>query len=68
MFTLLTSPNPTQILTQILDTTTTHDLTTMSVTPSTNHSWQEATISEFMKSKCFIKCIITENDKTSRVS
>ena len=68
MFTLLTTPHPTEILTQTLDTATAHHLGIVLGTPSANHSWQEACISHLMKLKCFIKCIITENDKTSRVS
>ena len=68
MFTLLTTPHPTQILSQTLETTTPHHLGIVLGTPSPHHSWQEAPLSHLMKLKCFIKCIITENDKTSRVS
>ena len=51
--TLFTSQ--TQILTQTLDTPTAHHLATVMAAPSPNHSWQEVTIFNLMKLKCFMK-------------
>ena len=53
--TLRTTPHPTQILTQTLDTPTVHHLATVMAAPSPNHSWQEVTIFNLMKLKCFMK-------------
>ena len=56
--TILTSqatPHPTQILPQTLDTPTVHHLATVMAAPSPNHSWQEVTIFNLMKLKCFMK-------------
>ena len=49
------TPHPTQILTQTLDAPTVHHLATVMAAPSPNHSWQEVTIFNLMKLKCFMK-------------
>ena len=49
------TPHPTQILTQTLDTPTVHHLATVIAAPSPTHSWQEFTIFNLMKLKCFMK-------------
>ena len=55
IFTSQATPHPIQILTQDLDTTTVHHLATVLAAPSPNHSWQEVTIFNLMKLKCFMK-------------
>ena len=55
IFTLATTPHPTQIPTQTLDTPTVHHLATVMPAPSPHHSWQEVTIFNPMKLKCFMK-------------
>ena len=55
IFTSQATPHPTQILTQTLDTPTVHHLAIVVAAPSRNHSWQEVTIFNLMKSKCFMK-------------
>ena len=55
IFTLATTPHPTQIPTQTLDTPTVHHLATVMAAPSPNHSWLEVTIFNPMKLKCFMK-------------
>ena len=54
-FGLPTTPHPTQILAQTLDTPTVHHLVTVMAAPSPNHSWQEVQILNPMKLKCFMK-------------
>ena len=55
IFTSQATPYPIQILTQTLDTPTAHHLATVMAAPSPNHSWQEVTICNLMKLKCFMK-------------
>ena len=55
LFTSQATPHPTHILTQTLDTPTVHHLATVMAAPSRNHSWQEVTIFNLMKLKCFMK-------------
>ena len=55
IFGLTTTPHPTQIPTQTLDTPTVHHLATVMAAPSPNHSWQEVSIFNPMKLKCFMK-------------
>ena len=55
--TLPVMPHPTQILTQTLDTSTVHHLATVMAAPSRDHSWQEVTIFNLMKLKCFMKVL-----------
>ena len=55
IFTSQTTPHPTQILTQTLDTPTVHHLATVMVAPSPDHSWQEVISFNLMKLKCFMK-------------
>ena len=55
IFGLPTTPHPTQIPIQTLDTPTVHHLATVISAPSPNHSWQEVTIFNLMKLKCFMK-------------
>ena len=50
-----TTPLPTQIPTQTLDSPTVHHLATVISAPSPNHSWQEVTLFNLMKLKCFMK-------------
>ena len=52
---LRTTPLPTQILTQTLDTPTVHHLATVIPAPLPDHSWQEVTNFNQMKLKCFMK-------------
>ena len=49
------TPHPTQILTQTLITPTVHHLATVMAAPSPDHSWQEVTLFNLMKLKCFMK-------------
>ena len=51
---LRTTPHPTQILTQTLDTPTVHHLATVMAAPSPTHSWQEVTLFNLMRLKCFM--------------
>ena len=55
IFALGTTPHPTQIPTQTLDTPTVHHLATVMAAPSPNHSWLEVTFFNPMKLKCFMK-------------
>ena len=55
MSALRTTPLPTQILTQTLDTPTVHHLATVIAAPLPNHSWQEVAHLNPMKLKCFMK-------------
>ena len=55
IFGLPTTPHPTQIPTQTLDSPTVHHLATVISAPSPNHSWQEVTNFNPMKLKCFMK-------------
>ena len=55
--TLGTTPLPTQILTQTLDTPTVHHLATVMAATSADHSWQEVTNFNQMKLKCFMKVL-----------
>ena len=57
------TPHPTQILTQTLDTPTVRHLATVMEAPSPNHSWQEVTIFNLMKLKCFMKVFETNELK-----
>ena len=57
IFTLATTPHPTQILAQALDTPTVHHLATVIPAPSPDHSWQEVTIFNQMKLKCFMNVL-----------
>ena len=57
MSALRTTPLPTQILTQTLDTPTVHHLATVMAAPSPNHSWQEVSNFNPMKLKCFMKVL-----------
>ena len=57
IFTLATTPHPTQILDQTLDTPTVHHLATVMAAPSPDHSWQEVTNFNQMKLKCFMKVL-----------
>ena len=63
IFTLATTPHPTQIPTQTLDTPTVHHLATVMAAPSPNHSWLEVTLFDPMKLKCFIKVLETNELK-----
>ena len=49
--------HPTTILTQTLDTPIVHHLATVITAPSPDHSWQEVTIFNLMKLKCFMKVL-----------
>ena len=51
------TPHPTHILTQTLDTPTVHHLAMVFSAPSPDHSWQEVTLLNPMKLKCFIKVL-----------
>ena len=55
--TLPASHHPTKILTQTLDTPTVHHLATVMAAPSPDHSWQELTLFNLMKLKCFMKVL-----------
>ena len=55
IFGLRTTPHPTHIPTQTLDTPTVHHLATVMAAPSPNHSWQEVALLYPMKLKCFMK-------------
>ena len=55
IFTLPTTPQQTQILTQTLDTPTAHQLATAAHSP--NHSWREVTSFNLMRSKCSMKLL-----------
>ena len=55
IFKLATTPHPTQIPTQTLETPTVHHLATVISAPSPDHSWLEVTNFNLMKLKCFIK-------------
>ena len=55
IFTLPTTPHPTQILAQTLDTPTVHHLATVISAPSPDHSWLEVSNFNPMKLKCFMK-------------
>ena len=57
MSALRTTPLPTQILTQTLDTPTVHHLATVMAAPLPNHSSQEVEILNPMKLKCFMKVL-----------
>ena len=61
--TLRTTPLPTQIPIQTLDTPTVHHLATVMAAPSPNHSWQEVTNFNPMKLKCFMKVLETNKMK-----
>ena len=63
IFGLPTTPHPTQIPTQTLDTPTVHHLATVMAAPSPNHSWLEVTIFNPMKLKCFMKVLETNEVK-----
>ena len=63
IFTLATTPHPTQIPTQTLDTPTVHHLATVMAAPLPNHSSQEVEILNPMKLKCFIKVLETNELK-----
>ena len=62
IFTLPTTPHPTKIPIQTLDTTV-HHLATVMAAPSPNHSWQEVTNFNLMKLKCFMKLLETNEPK-----
>ena len=53
------TPHPAQVLTQTLDSPTVHHLVTVMGAPSPNHSWQEVTLFNLMKLKCFMKPLET---------
>ena len=55
IFTLPATPPPAQVLTQTLDTPTAHQLATVMAAPFPDHSWQEVTIFNLMRLKCFMK-------------
>ena len=55
IFTLTTTPHPTQIPSQTLETPTVHHLATVISAPSPHHSWLEVTFFNPMKLKCFMK-------------
>ena len=55
--TLPATHHPTKILAQTLDTPTVHHLATVIPAPSPDHSWQELTIFNLMKLKCFMKVL-----------
>ena len=55
--TLPATHHPTKILTQTLDTPIVHHLATVMAAPSPYHSWQEVTIFNLMKLKCFMKVL-----------
>ena len=55
IFTLPTTPHPTQFLDQTLDTPTVRHLATVISAPSPDHSWLEVTFFNLMKLKCFMK-------------
>ena len=57
MSTFAATHHPTQILTQSLDTPTVHHLATVMAAPSPDHSWQEVTLLNLMKLKCFMKLL-----------
>ena len=64
LFTFLTTPHPTQILTQTLDTPTAHQLATVFTAPSPDHSWQEViTTFNLMRLKYFMKQLKTNELK-----
>ena len=63
IFTLATTPHPTQIPTQTLDTPTVHHLATVMAASSPDHTWQEVEILNPMKLKCFIKVLETNELK-----
>ena len=65
--TLRTTPLPTQIPTQTLDTPSVHHLVTVMVAPSPNHSWQEVTIFDPMKLKCFMKVLETKRTEVTMI-
>ena len=57
IFTFLTTPHPTQILSHTLDTATAHQLATVLAAPSPFPSWQELTIFNLMRLKYFMKLL-----------
>ena len=57
IFALATTPHPTQIPTQTLDTPTVHHLATVMAAPLPDHSSQEVEILNPMKLKCFMKVL-----------
>ena len=66
IFTLPVMLHPTQILTQTLDTRTAHQLVTVMAAPSLDHSWQELTTLNLMKSKFFMKLL--KNEQTEAIT
>ena len=63
IFTLATTPHPTRIPTQTLDTPTVHHLATVMAAPLPDHSSQEVTNFNPMKLKCFMKVLETNKMK-----
>ena len=57
IFGLPTTPHPTQIPSQTLDTPTVHHLATVMAAPLPDHSSQEVEILNPMKLKCFMKVL-----------
>ena len=61
IFTLATTPHPTQIPTQTLETPTVHHLATVMAAPLPDHSSQEVEILNPMKLKCFMIKVLETN-------
>ena len=63
IFALATTPHPTRIPTQTLETPTVHHLATVMAAPLPDYSSQEVEILNPMKLKCFIKVLETNELK-----